>query len=302
MNERAMQWPLLEYSAWKQTCTTLQLWSQIVGKIKIALCTPESHWWHVALHVTQRGLTSGPIPYREEVFEIVFDFVRHHLTIATNSGQTREIKLEAKSVKTFYSELCDALSSLGIDVKIDTLPKEIANPVPFDRDETHESYDAKSVEDFRTVLLNCDRAFRQFQAKFCGKSSPVLFFWGSFDLTAVRFSGRNLPAKDANAAQAEVEEEFALGFWPGSETYPKAAFYAYAIPAPEGYYASSVKPKDACFDKNLGELILDYDAVRNSSDPYAAILEFADSTYEALAEIANWDRKHLERVILEPIP
>lgn len=302
MSEAVAHWPTVEYSSWAETCETLHMWVQIVGKLKLELCPPVSHWWHVALHVTTRGLATGPIPYQDISFEIEFDLIAHELRIATSSAKEAIIKLEPKSVKQFYLEFKSALDGLGIAVKIDTMPKEVMHPIVFDQDTQHASYDKQAIEDFRTVLVNCDRAFREFHAKFCGKSSPVQFFWGSFDLSAVRFSGRIVASTNSDGSQSEIEEEYAVGFWPGSESYPKAAFYAYASPPPEGYYALPIQPNDARFDEKLNEFILDYEFVRASNDPHRTILAFAQSTYEALANLSGWDRAHLERVILEPIP
>ncbi|MEO6939684.1 MAG: DUF5996 family protein [Candidatus Kapaibacterium sp.] len=302
MDSNQKLWPALPYEEWSATCETLHLWMQIVGKVKLALCPPENHWWHVALHLTARGLTSGPIPFEHITFQIDFDLVSHELLIASSVGNREAIKLEAKSVRDFYFEFMAALQVLGISVKLDTMPKEVTNPIRFDEDTTHASYDASQVEKFREILTGCDRAFREFRGLFCGKSSPVHFFWGSFDLTLTRFSGRMLLPSPAAEPKESVSEEFSLGFWPGSETYPEPGFYAYAVPPPEGYYGSSIKPTGAQFDTKLGEFLLKYDLVRSLADPHQAILDFAQSTYAHAADLGKWDRGHLECTPLEPIP
>ncbi len=295
-------WPSLPYDEWSSTRETVHMWTQIVGKVKLVLCAPENHWWHVALYVTPLGLTTGPIPYETITFQIDFDFVCHQLRIVTSTANAEVITLEPKSVRTFYEEFTEALDRLGIHIKIDTLPREVPHPIRFDEDIIHSSYDAAAVEKFRTVLIQCDRAFREFRGRFCGKSSPVHFFWGSFDIAETRFSGRMYEIQNADGSITEISEDVSLGYWPGSESYPKAAFYAYSLPAPEGYYQSSIDPEGAHYDEQLGEFVLEYEAVRTMLDPQQAILEFAQSTYESAANLANWDRTHLERVILEPIP
>ncbi len=302
MDSNQKFWPALSYEEWSATCETLHMWMQIVGKVKLALCPPENHWWHVALHLTPRGLTSGPIPFDHLTFQIDFDLVSHELWIASSTGNRAALKLEAKSVRDFYFEFMTALQMLGITMEIEMLPKEVTNPIRFDEDTTHASYDTRQVEKFREILTGCDRAFREFRGLFCGKSSPVHFFWGSFDLSITRFSGRMLPPAPAAGQKASVSEEFSLGFWPGSESYPKPAFYAYAVPPPEGYYASAIKPAGAGFDTKLGEFVLEYDLVRSLDDPHQAILDFAQSTYARAAELGKWDREHLESTPLEPIP
>jgi hypothetical protein len=302
MNTDAELWPQLEYAEWSETCETIHMWTQILGKLKLRLCTPDSHWWFVALAPTPRGLTTGSIPYESITFQVDLDFIHHELKIETSNARTIIRPLIAQSVKSFYFEFMDALEALEIRVTIDTTPKEVPHPIPFDEDTTHASYDRQAVESFQKVLTNCDRALKKFHARFCGKSSPLHFFWGSFDLTLTRFSGRHVLTNEKAEGEKEIEEEFAIGFWPGNESYPNAAFYAYAMPAPAGFYGATIQPSAARFDKKLGEFVLDYDAVRSLEDPQQAIIEFAQSCYEAAAILGNWDRKHLEQLILEPIP
>jgi Family of unknown function (DUF5996) len=295
-------WPSLAYEEWSSTCETVHMWTQIIGKVKLELCSPENHWWHVALNVTPLGLTTGPIPYELITFQVDFDFVSHQLKVVTSTAKTETIKLEAKSVRTFYFEFIEALSRLDISVNIDTLPREVANPIRFDEDTIHSSYDATAVENFRNVLIQCDQVFREFRGRFCGKSSPVLFYWGGFDLAETRFSGRMYEKQNADGSVAEYAEEHSMGFWPGSENNPKAVFYAYALPPPDGYYQSGIEPEGAYYDEKLGEFVLEYDRVRTMPNPSQAILAFVQRTYEAAADLAKWDRDKLERVILEPIP
>jgi hypothetical protein len=298
----ADRWPELPYAAWKDTAATLQLWTQIAGKIRMARTPWLNHSWHVTLYVTSRGLTTSPIPDGARSFQIDFDFVDHVLWIRTSDGHFRQLMLTAMPVAEFYADLMIALKELGLETKIDTMPSEIADCVPFDTDTFHKSYDADAAHRFWQVLLRVNEVFSHFRTGFLGKSSPVHFFWGSFDLAVTRFSGRAAPRHpggvphlpDAVAQEAYSHEVSSAGFWPGGGAIDYPAFYSYAYPAPEGFAAAKVKPKEAFFSKELGEFILPYDAVRTARDPQAALLEFLQSTYEAAADLAKWDRKALE--------
>ncbi len=299
----AQEWPELPYAAWKDTAATLQLWTQIAGKIRLAKTPWLNHSWHVTLYVSARGLTTGPIPYGAKVFEIEFDFVDHVLWVRGSDGHARQLMLKPMPVAEFYSELMAALKDLGIDVKINTTPCELADCIAFEQDTMHASYDAAAVQRFWRVLISANRVLWRFRSGFLGKCSPVHFFWGSFDLAVTRFSGRTAPRHpggvphlpNAVAQEAYSHEVSSAGFWPGSTgpvDYP--AFYSYAYPAPAGFAEAKVKPDAAFFAKDLGEFILPYEAVRTARDPDAALMEFLVSTYEAAADLATWDRKALE--------
>jgi hypothetical protein len=302
------QWPELPYAAWRASAETLQLWTQIVGKIRLSKTPWLNHSWHVALYVTARGLTTSPIPAGARSFEIAFDFIDHVLRIDTSDGARRQLPLRPQSVASFYAELLVALAELGIDVEIDDVPNELAEPIRFGEDHSHASYDADAVQRFGQVLRQADRVFKQFRTAFLGKASPVHFFWGSFDLAVTRFSGRSAPAHpggvphlaDAVAREAYSHEVSSAGFWPGGGAIDYPAFYSYAYPAPDGFAAARVKPDAAFFSKDLGEFILPYDAVRTAADPDAALLDFLQSTYEAAADLAKWDRAGLECAIGQP--
>jgi hypothetical protein len=301
--DMSVTWPELPYAAWKDTAATLQLWTQIVGKIRLTLTPWLNHSWHVTLYVSARGLTTGPIPYGQRTFQIDFDFIDHVLWVRTSDGHFRQLMLKPTSVAEFYADLMIALNELGLVVAINTMPSELADCVRFDQDTLHASYDADAVNRFWRVLLRANHVFAVFRTGFLGKSSPVHFFWGSFDLAVTRFSGRTAPRHpggvphlpNAVAQEAYSHEVSSAGFWPGSPgpvDYP--AFYSYAYPAPEGFAAAKVKPSAAFFSKDLGEFILPYDAVRTASDPDAALLDFLQSTYDAAADLAKWDRAALE--------
>ena len=292
------EWPPLPFSEWEGTCDTLHLWTQIIGKTRLALAPRENHFWHVPLYVTPRGLATSSIPFRHRTFDVQFDFVGHSLWLRTSEGRERSIPLYPRSVADFYSEYMDCLRSLGIDVSIHRTPDEFDDKTPFDQDGHHASYDTKYVESFRRILINTDRVFKEFRARFLGKCSPVHFFWGSFDLAVTRFSGRPAPlAKDADAMTREAysHEVISCGFWPGDRRFKHAAFYAYAVPAPAGFDKESVSPNAAYWDGQLGEFILKYDDVRAAESPDQAILAFCQSTYDAGAKLAHWDRNTLER-------
>jgi hypothetical protein len=291
-------WPSLVWDEWAATADTLHMWTQIVGKTRLALTPLQNHWWNVPLYVTARGLGTSAMPYGDDVLDIEFDFVAHELHLRMGSGQTRAMKLQPRTVADFYKEYLECLASLGVAVKIDPVPCELAKPIRFDLDTEHKSYDAEYVQRFWHVLVQTEKVFRQFGMDFLGKVSPVHFFWGSFDLAVTRFSGRPAPPRDgADAIQREAysHEVISAGFWPGNGGYGAAAFYCYAAPVPEGMAEAKIRPAAAGWDKALGEFIFKYEAVRAAGSPEAALLEFLGSSYEAGANAAKWDRKALER-------
>ena len=296
-------WPALPYIGWQDTCATLHMWTQVVGKIRLALEPMMNQWWQVPLYVTASGLTTSPMPYKSRSFQIDFDFCRHALVITTSDPQRREFALAPYSVAEFYKKVMDALRELEIDVSIWTMPVEVADAVPFEQDHEHKSYDANAAQRFWRVLVLTDRVMKNFRARFTGKVSPVHFFWGSFDMAVTRFSGRTAPPHpggmpnlgDWVAREAYSHEVSSCGFWPGNGGFGKAAFYSYAYPAPAGFADAPLRPAAAVFDTNLQEFILDYEAVRMSADPDAMLLEFFQSTYEAAANAGKWDRAALER-------
>jgi hypothetical protein len=295
-------WPELPTASWRDTYATLHLWTQIVGKIRLARTPWLNHSWHVTLYVTARGLTTSPIPDGARSFEIAFDFIEHVLRISTSDGARRQFPLAGQSVASFYAMTIATLAELGIHVTIDEIPNELPDPIKFSQDTVHASYDGDAVGRFFQILLNADRVFKQFRTGFLGKASPVHFFWGSFDLAVTRFSGRRAPRHpggvphlaDAVACEAYSHEVSSAGFWPGSGAIDYPAFYSYAYPEPAGYRTTKVKPDAAFFHETLGEFILPYDAVRSAADPDQALLDFLQSTYEAAANAAKWDRAALE--------
>ncbi len=301
-------WPELPYAAWRDTCATLQLWTQIVGKIRLARTPWLNHSWHVTLYVTARGLTTSPIPDRARSFQIDFDFIDHMLRIATSDGEQRLVPLAPQPVASFYAAVMEALEGLGIDVHIDDMPNELPDPIRFGEDHVHASYDRDAAHRFWQVLRQADRVFAKFRTGFLGKSSPVHFFWGSFDLAVTRFSSRRAPLHpggvphlpDSVAQEAYSHEVSSAGFWPGGGGIEYPAFYSYAYPAADGFHSSPVKPDAAFFSDALGEFILPYEAVRRSADPEATLLDFLQSTYEAAANSAKWDRAALECGFGEP--
>ena len=291
-------WPPLPFSEWESTCDTLHMWTQIVGKTRKALTPLLNHWWNVTLYVTPRGLTTSSIPFGDEAFDVQFDFIRHRLLISTSKGEERSIELRPRSVADFYGEYMATLHALGIDVKIHTTPDEFDEKTPFEKDTKHASYDRKYVENFRRILLNADRIFKQFRSPFVGKCSPVHFFWGSFDLAVTRFSGRRgaLPkGADHMTREAYSHEVISCGFWPGDRRYKQAAFYSYTMPAPAGLEKEKVRPASAGWDTQMGEFLLKYDDVRSAGSPEQTISDFCQSTYEVGAKLAGWDRQALER-------
>jgi Family of unknown function (DUF5996) len=293
-------WPPLPYSEWESTRDTLHMWAQIVGKTRKELTPLVNHWWNVTLYVTPRGLTTSTIHYKGEAFEVQFDFLRHQLLISTSQGEERSIELRSRSVADFYGEYMGTLRSLGIEVKIHTTPDEFDDKTPFEQDVKHATYERKYVENFRRILLNADRIFKQFRSPFLGKCSPVHFFWGSLDLAVTRFSGRraSLPkGADAMTREAYSHEVISCGFWPGDRRYKQAAFYSYTMPPPQSLDKEKIRPSNAYWDTQMGEFVLKYDDVRAAGSPEQAILDFCESTYEAGANLAQWDRKALERGI-----
>jgi Family of unknown function (DUF5996) len=294
-------WPALPLEEWEATYKTLHMWTQIVGKIRLALTPLQNHWWNVALYVNERGLTTSSIPYRGGAFEIQFDFVNHRLEVKASGGE-RSLPLSPKSVTAFYRELFSQLRELGVDVQINLKPQEVPNPVPFDQDDTNASYDATYANRLWRILLSIDTVFKEFRSRFVGKSSPVHFFWGSFDLCCTRFNGRPAPPrKGIITSEAYSHECISVGWWPGGGGAAGPAFYGYAAPEPKGCGEQPVGPIKAAYSNQLHEFLLTYDDVRTDSNPGAAIMEFAQSTYEAAAKLANWDRLSLERHSVYPI-
>jgi hypothetical protein len=292
-------WPELPLAAWQDTYATLHMWTQIVGKVRLALSPRLNQWWEVPLYVSARGLTTSPIPYENEIFEVQFDFIEHELIIHTSWGASKRMALEPQSVADFHAEFMSALRALGIEVKIWTMPVEVPNPVRFEEDTQHASYDREYAHRFWKVLVLCDSIFKEFRAGFIGKDSPVHFFWGSFDLCVTRFSGRRAPERagaDSVTREAYSHEVISAGFWPGGGDIQGAAFYAYAAPEPPGFAEQQVEPKAAFYHPQLHEFLLMYDDVRCAASPRQALLSFMQSTYEAGAKLARWDRKELERV------
>jgi Family of unknown function (DUF5996) len=297
-----MVWPELNYADWKDTCATLHMWTQIVGKIRLTLSPWTNHSWHVTLYVTARGLSTSPIPHGTDTFEIRFDFIDHNLRILKSDGGQRTIELKPRSVADFYNAIMTALDELKLSVKIDTVPNEIVNPIPFEKDEKHRAYDAEYANRFWRVLVQADRVFKEFRSRFCGKCSPVHFFWGSFDFAVTRFSGRQAPPHpggvphlpDAITREAYSQEVSSLGFWPGADVMPQALFYSYAYAEPAGFAQATVKPDAASYNSQLREFTLPYDAVRTAKSPDEALLDFAQSTYDAASTLGKWDRVALE--------
>jgi hypothetical protein len=291
-------WPALALDAWHDTYDTLHMWLQVVGKVKLELCPFLNEWWEVALQLTARGLTTSTIPYARGAFEIAFDFLDHNLYVRTSDGALKALPLMPRSVADFYSEFLAALRAVGIDVNLNTKPQQFQNAIPFEEDQRHAAYDPDYVNRWWRILTKVGVVMEQYRAGFVGKSSPVQFYWGDFDLCVARFSGK--PSKPPNGANrrgrfTEDQENITSGFWPGGVKLPKPAFYSYTYPAPLGFKTAAVRPTAARFDAKLGEFALDYDDVRRSAAPEKMILEFLESTYEAGATLANWDRAALEK-------
>ena len=303
MTQSADAWPSLPLADWQDTCATLQLWTQVVGKIRLAQAPLVNHWWQVPLYVTARGLTTSPMPFGAFSFQIDFDFIDHRLVIATSEGKSAELALEPRSVADFYREVMARLKALGIMVKIWTMPVEIADAIPFESDQLHAAYDRDSANRFWRILLQCNRVFGLFRSRFIGKVSPVHFFWGSFDLAVTRFSGRPAPEHPGSAPhvgnwvmrEAYSHEVSSCGFWPGGGAVKEPAFYSYAYPQPPGFAKAKVGPKGAYWQDDLQEFIMPYEAIRQCPSPDDWLLEFLESSYAAAADLAHWDRSALER-------
>lgn len=303
MSASANAWPSLPYAEWRDTRVTLHLWTQVIGKIRLAQAPMVNHWWQTALYVTARGLTTSPIPCGLRSFQIDFDFIDHKLIIVSTDGRTASLALEPRSVADFYAEVMARLAALDIDLKIWTTPVEIPNAIPFERDHAHASYDKDAANRFWRILVQCDHVFNAFRARFIGKASPVHFFWGSFDLAATRFSGRRAPDHPGAAPnlgnwvmrEAYSHEVSSCGFWPGDDRIATPAFYSYAYPAPLGFDLAAVSPRGAYWHQDLEEFILPYDFVRQDNAGADRLLEFLESSYAAAADLAHWDRAALER-------
>ena len=296
-------WPALPLTEWADTYATLHMWTQIVGKTRLALAPMANHWWQVPLYVTPRGLTTSAIPYRERTFDVDFDFLDHTLAIQVSDGARHEVPLGPRSVADFYAEYVAALHSLGLDVRIMPTPVEVPVAIPFAEDREHASYNADAANRWWRILVQADRVLERFRSRFVGKTSPTHFFWGSFDLAQTRFSGRRAPRHGGGApncpdyvmVEAYSHECSSVGFWPGSGAVAEPAFYAYAYAAPEGYSTRAVRPDAAFYRGDMGEFILPYDAVRNATSPDDVLLDFCQSTYDAAADLAHWDRDALDR-------
>jgi hypothetical protein len=295
-------WPALPLEGWADTCATLHMWTQIVGKVRLRESAPINHGWHSTLYVTARGLTTSPIPHGHRLFQIDFDFIDHTLVIEVSDGRTARVPLEPQTVAVFYRRVMDALAGLDIDVRIYAKPNEVADPIPFDRDEVHRAYDRAAVNRFWHVLVQNDRVFKRFRSGFLGKCSPVHLFWGALDLAVTRFSGRTAPPHpggipnlpDRVTREAYSHEVSSAGFWAGGGAIAYPAYYSYAYPEPPGFASAAVGPREAFYSTDLHEFILPYDVVRTSADPDRVLLEFLQSTYVAAADRARWDRAALE--------
>jgi hypothetical protein len=294
-------WPALAYDDWADTAATLHMWTQVVGKVRMALTRPVNHWWHVPLYVSARGITTSPMPTGGRALEIAFDFIAHRLEITCSDGAYEHLPLEPMSVATFHREVMAALNRLGVRPRIWTVPCEVENPIPFEEDEVHKSYDAEAANRFWRVLVQADRVMKIFRGRFVGKASPVHFFWGSFDMAVTRFSGRRAPPHPGSeilpasvSQEAYSHEVSSCGFWPGAPGV-EAIFYAYAYPEPAGFADAAVRPRSARWDTGLGEFVLPYEAMRTAQAPDFALLNFLQSTYDAAADLGRWPRADLER-------
>ena len=296
-----MQWPPLRYADWSDTCETLHLWTQVVGKIRMEKMPPINHWWHVTLYITSRGFGTWPVPDGHRTFDIDFDFIAHRLRISTSDGATRGFELRPMSVADFYGTMIDALAALNIAVKINTLPSEVADPIRFEEDRQHKSYDAEAVSRFWRVLLQTCQVMTRFRSQFIGKVSPVHLFWGGFDMAVSRFSGRRAPEHGPMPSlplsvvrEAYSHEVSSAGFWPGGMGFD-ASFYAYAYPEPDGFAKSKAEPAETRYDDQLHEFILPYESMRIARSPENALMDFLQSTYDAAADLGRWPRRELER-------
>ena len=290
-------WPTLVFEEWKDTYATLHMWTQVVGKIRLAQTALMNHWWNVPLYVSARGLTTTAMPYKDRIFEIEFDFIEHELLIECSDGAAKTLALRPQSVADFYHEVMVALHDLAIDIKIWTMPVEIPNPIRFEEDVTHGSYDAEYANRFWRALVRMDEVLKEFRSLFIGKVSPVHFFWGSFDMAVTRFSGRPAPERagaDAMTREAYSHEVISHGFWPGNKDM-EAAFYSYTTPEPAGLAQAKVRPSKAFYNQEMKEFFLPYLEVQRSASAEKTLMEFLASTYEAGANLAGWDRAALER-------
>ncbi|MDT5261296.1 MAG: hypothetical protein QOC61_300 [Acidobacteriota bacterium] len=296
-------WPSLPFEEWRETLATLHMWTQVVGKVRLAQAPHVNHWWQVPLYVNARGLTTSAMPYGERVFQIDFDFISHRLLIETGDGQSREMSLAPRTVADFYREFMSQLRSLKLEVEIWTTPVEVENPIAFEQDETHKSYDPDYAGRFWRSLVQANRVFQKFRSGFVGKCSPVHFFWGSFDLAVTRFSGRRAPlhpgapgVADSITREAYSHEVSSAGFWPGGPALPEPIFYSYAYPEPVGFKDFKVGPVgSAYYNTDFKEFVLPYEAVRSENEPDRDLLRFLQDTYEAAASLGKWDRASLER-------
>jgi len=298
VEKQQLAWPALPLDQWKDTYATLHMWTQIVGKVRLALSPRINHWWEVPLYVNSLGLTTSPIPYPGGLFEVQFDFLHDKLTIHTSQDSSQSLELRPRTVADFYQAFMQALHSLGIQAKVWPMPVEIPNPIRFDSDMQHASYDAEYVRRFWQILVSTEKVFAEFRARFVGKVSPVHFFWGSFDFCVTRFSGRPAPPRDGADAitrEAYSHEVSSAGFWPGGGPLDGAAYYAYAAPEPAGFAQYPIKPKQAFYHPEMKEFLLMYEDVRQSSDPRQTLLDFLETTYEAAADLGKWDRRTLEK-------
>jgi Family of unknown function (DUF5996) len=290
-------WPALPYDGWKDTYATLHMWSQVLGKVALAQAPPLNHSWGISLAVTSRGLATRTLPHGDRFFTMAFDLIDHHLVIETSDGDRRSLPLEPRSVAEFYRSVMATLSEMRLPVRIWPVPVEIPSPIPFEQDTIHQSYDPEAANRFWRILLQVHRVFTESRTEFVGKSSPSHFFWGSFDLAVTRFSGRTAPPREGPAFMREAysHEVISHGFWPGSGPVLEPAFYAYAVPEPDGLKAAPVRPAAAFYHAEMSEFILPYEAVRTAASPAADIAAFIESTYDQAATLARWDRAALDR-------
>ena len=295
--------PPLDYASWKDTLHTLHMWTQIIGKIRLKSMPWQNHSWHSALYITDKGLSTGSIPYGNGIFAIEFDFSNHQLVVSSTFTNDRMMKLYDRSVADFYQEVMITLASMGIQVDIYAAPNEVEKSIPFVENEINKSYDSQAVVNFWQAAISIHNVFLNFRSQFIGKCSPVHFFWGAFDIALTRFSGRPAPLHPGGAAnmpqdvmqEAYSHEVSSCGFWPGGDSFPQAAFYSYCYPTPEAFGKQSVLPEEAFYSEEMGEYFLAYDAVRNSPHPEKMLMEFLQTTYEAVAETGNWNREQLEK-------
>ncbi len=300
MTQKIDAWPELPLDAWQDTYDTLHMWTQIIGKIRMTLTPLINHYWNATLYVSARGLTTSAIPYARGIFEIEFDFIGHKLVIQTSEGAVRMLDLAPRTVADFYAEVMSTLAALKIDVRIRAQPDEVAHPIPFAADRVHRSYDRESIERFRRLLISVDQVLKNFRTRFIGKCSPVHFFWGSFDIAVTRFSGRLAPPRSDAQLQEMMQEAYShevssAGFWPGGGDIKGPAFYSYTTPAPAGFKTYAVGPQQAFYHQGLGEFLLMYDDIRAAASPQSELMDFLETTYEAGANLAKWDRAALER-------